>query len=132
MPRLDLSAGFPTALRRLFRDVPSRRAPGRGSSPVRPSGPPWRVRPLLEALEDRVTPTTFTPTTFADDGTAGSLRGALAQAEVQFSGIRVEAQSIAVGPCGFLEHALFGQSAGAAGIGVGEAIGPLRPRVLAG
>jgi hypothetical protein len=38
------------------------------------------VRPCLEALEDRITPTTFTPTTFADDGAANSLRGAISAA----------------------------------------------------
>ena len=83
MPRLDLSSGFSCTLRRLFHDAPARRArraPGRKASPPRPSGPPRRPRPFLEALEDRITPTTFTPTTFADDGTANSLRGALTQA----------------------------------------------------
>jgi hypothetical protein len=39
-----------------------------------------RLRPRLEVLEDRITPTTFTPTTFLDDGTVNSLRGVLAQA----------------------------------------------------
>ncbi len=39
-----------------------------------------RVRPWLETLEDRITPTQFTPTTFADDGTVNSLRGAITQA----------------------------------------------------
>lgn len=37
------------------------------------------VRPCLEMLEDRITPTTFTPSTFADDGTANSLRGVITQ-----------------------------------------------------
>ena len=83
MARHSLSSAFPPALRRLFQGTPdrrSRRGTGRGSSPSRPAGLSRRVRPRLEALEDRVTPSTFTTTTFADDGTAGSLRGALAQA----------------------------------------------------
>ncbi len=41
-----------------------------------------RVRPCLEMLEDRITPAdiTITPTTFADDGKADSLRGAISTA----------------------------------------------------
>jgi uncharacterized repeat protein (TIGR01451 family) len=39
-----------------------------------------RPRLAVETLEDRITPTTFTPTTFLDDGTANSLRGAITQA----------------------------------------------------
>ena len=84
MARHSLSSAFPPALRRLFQGTPdrrSRRGTGRGSSPSRPAGLSRRVRPRLEALEDRVTPSTFTTTTFADDGTAGSLRGALTQAD---------------------------------------------------
>jgi predicted outer membrane repeat protein len=37
----------------------------------------WTVRPNLEALELRLTPSTFTVTTTADDGSSGSLRGAI-------------------------------------------------------
>src|SRR6516225_6923810 len=83
MARLGLSSASFPALRRLFRDAPSRHArpqSGRKGSSARPAGPPRRVWPLLEALEDRVTPTTFTTTTFADDGTAASLRGAILRA----------------------------------------------------
>jgi hypothetical protein len=83
MTRYNLSSAFSPALRRLFQDVPNRRArrqPGRKASSTRPADSSRRVRPCLEALEDRITPTTFTPTTFADDGTANSLRGAITQA----------------------------------------------------
>ena len=81
MARHSLSSAFPPALRRLFRGATGRRGPGRKASPPRPPDLSRRVRPRLEALEDRVTPSTFTTTTFADDGTAGSLRGALSQAD---------------------------------------------------
>ena len=68
----DLSSAFPHALRRLFRDTRDR---------LRPAGPPRRVRPRLEALEDRVTPATFATTTFADGvtggGTVATLRDAV-------------------------------------------------------
>jgi predicted outer membrane repeat protein len=37
----------------------------------------WAFRPNLEALELRLTPSTFTVTTTADDGSSGSLRGAI-------------------------------------------------------
>lgn len=37
-------------------------------------------QPRLETLEDRITPTTFTPTTFLDDGSANSLRGVITRA----------------------------------------------------
>jgi predicted outer membrane repeat protein len=40
----------------------------------------WTFRPNLEALELRLTPSTFTVTTTADDGSSGSLRGAINQA----------------------------------------------------
>ncbi len=66
MARHTLSAAFSPAFLRLFHDLPIRHA--------------RRVRPCLEALEERITPTTFTPTTFADDGTMNALRGALTQA----------------------------------------------------
>jgi hypothetical protein len=49
-----------------------------GSSPNQPS---YRTRLLLEALEDRCVPTTFTPTTFADGELgSGSLRDGVLQA----------------------------------------------------
>ena len=38
------------------------------------------VYSCLETLWERLTPTTFTPTTFGDDGMANSLRGAITQA----------------------------------------------------
>ncbi len=76
MPRLGLSSDFSRALRRLFHGAPNRRARRQSG---RKATPP-RLRPYLEALEDRFMPATFTPTTFADDGTAGSLRGVLTQA----------------------------------------------------
>jgi predicted outer membrane repeat protein len=37
----------------------------------------WTFRPTLETLEWRITPSTFTVTTTADDGSSGSLRGAI-------------------------------------------------------
>jgi predicted outer membrane repeat protein len=37
----------------------------------------WTFRPSLETLELRLTPSTFTVTTTADDGSSGSLRGAI-------------------------------------------------------
>jgi hypothetical protein len=77
MARHHLSAAFSHVLRRLFHDAPNRHAPrvlGRKASSRR------RERPYLEALEDRVTPTTFALTTFADDSTPNSLRGAITQA----------------------------------------------------
>jgi hypothetical protein len=43
-----------------------------------------RERPCLEALEDRITPTIFTPTTFLDDGSANSLRSVITQANNDF------------------------------------------------
>ncbi len=63
MARHKLSSAFSPALRRLFPAVSSRQ----------------RVRPCLEALEDRITPTTFAPTTFVDDGSVNSLRGAITE-----------------------------------------------------
>jgi hypothetical protein len=74
MARHNLSSAFSHGLRRLLRGAPSRhsrRELGRKAPPA---------RPRLEALEDRVTPTTFTTTTLADDGTAASLRGAILRA----------------------------------------------------
>ncbi len=55
--------------------------PARRASATRPAGSSRRrVPPCLEMLEDRITPATdqtFAPTTFADDGSANSLRGAI-------------------------------------------------------
>ena len=77
----DLSSAFSHTLRRLFRDAPNRRGLGRKAPPARPDRPPRRVRPRLEALEDRVTPATFATTTFADGvtggGTVATLRDAV-------------------------------------------------------
>jgi predicted outer membrane repeat protein len=50
----------------------------RGRARRRPSAA--RFRPRFEALELRLTPSTFTVTTTADDGSSGSLRGAINQA----------------------------------------------------
>ncbi len=84
MTRLNLSSAFSPALRHLFDGTPHRRVrrePWRRASSTRPADSSRRrVRPCLEALEDRITPTTFTPTTLADDGTLNSLRGAITQA----------------------------------------------------
>jgi fibronectin-binding autotransporter adhesin len=44
---------------------------------------PARFRPRVEALEDRVTPTTYTVTSLAGDNSAGSLRQAIALANAQ-------------------------------------------------
>src|SRR5262245_16439149 len=41
---------------------------------------PARRRPRVEALEDRTVPSTFTVSTLLDDGSAGSLRDAITQA----------------------------------------------------
>src|SRR5262249_12009021 len=41
---------------------------------------PARFRPRLEGLEDRVTPSTCNVTSLADDGSAGTLRWAISQA----------------------------------------------------
>src|SRR6516164_9594448 len=49
--------------------------------PARPAGLPRRARPSLEALEDRINPSTFTPTMFTDGvtggGTVATLRDAV-------------------------------------------------------
>jgi hypothetical protein len=84
MARLSLTSVVSRTFCGLFHGAPNRRARralGRKAPSTRPAGSSRRgVRPCLEALEDRITPTTFTPTTFADDGTANSLRGAISQA----------------------------------------------------
>src|SRR5947209_1108413 len=54
--------------------TPQRRTPASRRA-VRPS-----CRPLLEPLEDRTVPTTFTPTTFTDGTGDGTLRNAILQA----------------------------------------------------
>ena len=63
-------------LRLLGMDSRSRKA----SPSQRSASSRRRVRPDLEYLEDRITPTTFTPMTFAGDGTVHALRGAILQA----------------------------------------------------
>ncbi len=63
MARNNLSSAFSPAHRRLFPVNPSRR----------------RVRPYLEALEDRITPTVFTPTVLTD-GVTGNANGTLRDA----------------------------------------------------
>lgn len=70
-----------TWLRQIHRRLlSSRPAPTRQRRKQQNSPSRLTVRPRLEALEDRITPTVFTPTTFADDGTAGSLRQAVINA----------------------------------------------------
>ncbi len=65
-------------------DLRSARAPGRGQRRHRRRGSlraaTHRARPRLELLEDRAVPSTFTVTNLLDDGSAGSLRGAISQA----------------------------------------------------
>src|SRR5262249_41373982 len=62
----------------LFMALPfPHKRPARGTG--HPARPPSRVRLVLEALEDRTTPSTFTVTTLADSG-AGSLRQAVLDA----------------------------------------------------
>ena len=63
-------------LRLLGMDSRSRKA----SPSQRSASSRRRVRPDPEYLEDRITPTTFTPMTFAGDGTVHALRGAILQA----------------------------------------------------
>jgi predicted outer membrane repeat protein len=53
----------------------------------------WTFRPSLEALELRLTPSTFTVTTTADDGSSGSLRGAINAADAVGG-----AQTVTLGP----------------------------------
>src|SRR5262245_25611480 len=48
------------------------------SRPIRKA--PYRARPVLEALEDRCVPSTFTVIKTADDGSVGTLRWAVDQA----------------------------------------------------
>src|SRR5690348_15791027 len=62
---------------RARRKVSARRSDGGRSLPKR-----WEFRPSVETLEDRVVRAgVFTVTTLADDGSAGSLRGAVNQAD---------------------------------------------------
>src|SRR5262245_9616777 len=51
-----------------------------GPAQARTGRQPHRARPRLELLEDRTVPTTFTVTNLLDDGSAGSLRSAINQA----------------------------------------------------
>src|SRR5579871_6706725 len=76
MARLSLASAFSRAFCGLFHGAPNRRvrrALGHKVSSIRPVGSSRRrVRPCLETLEDRITPTqTFTPTVFTD-GVSGN------------------------------------------------------------
>jgi hypothetical protein len=95
MARLGLSSAFSRAFGGLFHGAANRRARralGWKSSSTRPAGSSRRrVRPCLEMLEDRITPTTspgnvFTASPTAADGAANSLRAAInaANADTQF------------------------------------------------
>ena len=86
MACLGLPSVFVPAFRRLFYGAPNRRARralGRNASSARAADPSRRrVRPCLEALEDRITPsTTFTPTVNTDgvsfNGQVNTLRDAI-------------------------------------------------------
>ena len=47
---------------------------------ARPKSSPGRRRPRLEALEDRLVPAAYHVTSLLDDGSAGTLRDAITQA----------------------------------------------------
>jgi len=47
---------------------------------ARPKSSPVRRRPRLEALEDRLVPAAYHVTSLLDDGSAGTLRDAITQA----------------------------------------------------
>ncbi len=57
-----------------------------------------RVRLRLEALEDRVVPATFLVTSTADDGSAGTLRAAIAQANASSDATNTISFSLPSGP----------------------------------